>query len=48
MAQDKDKRTPAVPKPPRREDVDQVSREQALITDEWAGDPPPAPPKKPE
>lgn len=25
-----------IPAPPSREDLDQVSREQALISDEWA------------
>ena len=29
-------RTPYIPKPPTKADLDQVSREQALITDEWA------------
>lgn len=35
---------PRIPSPPSREDVDQVSRDQALITDEWAPDAPPATP----
>ena len=25
-----------IPKPPSKEDVDEVSKDQALITDEWA------------
>ena len=29
-------RKPYIPKPPSRADLDQVSQEQALITDEWA------------
>jgi hypothetical protein len=29
-----------VPKPPQPADIDVVSRDQALITDEWAGEPP--------
>ena len=28
---------PRVPAPPSRAEVDQVSRDQALITDEWTG-----------
>ena len=33
---------PRIPSPPSQEDIDQVSRDQALITDEWAPDAPPA------
>jgi hypothetical protein len=33
-----------VPPPPPKEGVDQVSRDQALIDDEWAPNPPPAKP----
>jgi hypothetical protein len=33
---------PHISPPPAKEDVDQVSRDQALITDEWAPAPPPA------
>jgi hypothetical protein len=29
-----------IPKPPSKEEVDQISREQGMITDEWAGEPP--------
>lgn len=29
-------RRPYIPKPPSQADLDQVSQEQALITDEWA------------
>jgi hypothetical protein len=29
-----------VPKPPSPEAVEQISRDQALITDEWSGDEP--------
>ncbi|MBD0272883.1 MAG: hypothetical protein ICV73_13260 [Acetobacteraceae bacterium] len=29
-----------MPKPPSKEEVDQVSREQAMVTDEWTGDAP--------
>ena len=39
---------PAIPKPPTREDLEQISREQALITDDWTGEGPeraPHPPK---
>jgi hypothetical protein len=33
-----------IPKPPSQAELDQISRDQALITDEWAGDTPgPAP-----
>ncbi len=35
---------PRIPSPPSREDIDQVSRDQALIADEWAPNAPPAPP----
>ena len=35
---------PGVPKPPSKADLDQISGDQALITDEWA--PVPAPPSK--
>ncbi|MBD0271831.1 MAG: hypothetical protein ICV73_07865 [Acetobacteraceae bacterium] len=28
-----------VPKPPSKEEVDQVSREQGMISDEWTGEP---------
>ena len=41
-------REPPVPKPPSPEDLEQISREQALITDEWTGEGPeraPSPPK---
>lgn len=34
---------PRIPSPPSQEDIDQVSRDQALITDEWAPDAPDAP-----
>ena len=37
---------PGVPKPPSKADLDQISKDQALITDEWA--PAPAPPPKTE
>ena len=36
-----------IPKPPSKEDVDEVSRDQALITDEWADAEPPAPQSPP-
>ena len=29
-----------MPKPPSKEEVDQVSREQGMISDEWTGAPP--------
>ncbi len=28
-----------MPKPPSKEEVDQVSREQAMVTDDWTGEP---------
>ncbi len=28
-----------MPKPPSKEEVDQVSREQGMIADEWTGEP---------
>ena len=33
-------RDPDVPKPPTREQLRQISEEQALITDEWTGEAP--------
>lgn len=30
-----------MPKPPSKEEVDQVSREQAMVTDDWTGEPAP-------
>jgi hypothetical protein len=30
----------AIPKPPPPEELDEVSKDQALITDEWTGDNP--------
>ena len=33
-----------IPKPPSKEDVDEVSGDQALITDEWADSDTPAEP----
>lgn len=35
-------RDPGVPRPPSREDLDRISADQALITDEWADEGPPA------
>jgi hypothetical protein len=40
-------REPYVPKPPSPEAVEQISQDQALITDEWAGDEPPRGPQAP-
>ncbi|MEK0082910.1 hypothetical protein [Benzoatithermus flavus] len=31
-------REPYIPRPPSREELEQISREQALITDEWTGE----------
>jgi len=28
-----------IPKPPSAEEVEQVSREQAMVTDDWTGEP---------
>ncbi len=42
MAEEKDDVQPRqtyMPKPPSKEEVDQVSREQAMISDEWTGEP---------
>jgi hypothetical protein len=43
MAGDKNDDAPPretyMPKPPSKEEVDQVSREQAMISDEWTGEP---------
>lgn len=35
--------TPKVPPPPPREDVDEISRDQGMISDEWAPEDNPAP-----
>lgn len=40
-------REPYIPKPPTRKDVERISREQALITDEWTGEAPDAARKRP-
>ena len=34
---------PGVPKGPSKADLDQISKDQALITDEWAPAPAPSP-----
>jgi hypothetical protein len=34
-------RQPQVPKPPSAAELDEISRDQALITDEWGGEGPP-------
>jgi hypothetical protein len=43
MAEDKNDDAPPrqtyMPKPPSKEEVDQVSREQGMISDEWTGEP---------
>jgi len=44
MAGDKDEAPPPprqtyMPKPPSKEEVDQVSREQGMIADDWTGEP---------
>lgn len=31
-------RTPSVPKPPSREDIERISEAQEMITDDWTGD----------
>lgn len=31
-------REPYIPRPPTKEELEQIGREQALITDEWAGE----------
>jgi hypothetical protein len=33
-------REPYIPRPPTREELEQIGREQALITDEWTGEQP--------
>jgi len=39
---------PGVPKPPSKADLDQISKDQALITDEWAPAPAPSPSPSPK
>ncbi len=43
MAEDKNDDAPPrqtyMPKPPSKEEVDQVSREQGMIADDWTGEP---------
>ena len=41
-----DARKPHIPRPPSKEEIDEISRDQALITDEWA--PAPVPERPPE
>ena len=41
-------REPVIPKPPSREDLEEISREQALITDDWTGEGPEQGPRPPE
>lgn len=41
-------RPDGVPRPPTREELDEISRDQALISDEWGSEePPPAAPGPP-
>jgi hypothetical protein len=35
-----------IPRPPSKRDIEQVSEQQGLISDEWAPAPPPAPDRK--
>jgi len=35
------KRPPGVPAPPSQAEIEQISRDQALIADEWSDNPPP-------
>lgn len=41
-------RDPGVPRPPSREELDLISADQALITDEWADEGPPGDGRAPE
>ena len=43
MAQDPKPKEGYIPRPPSPEELREVSEQQALITDEWAPDPPPEP-----
>jgi hypothetical protein len=37
-----------IPRPPSKEDVERISEQQGMVSDEWAPQPPPAaPPAKP-
>ncbi|WP_207455455.1 hypothetical protein [Azospirillum sp. SYSU D00513] len=38
METDKENEQAHVPKPPTREEVEEISRAQAMITDDWTGD----------
>jgi len=38
---------PRIPPPPSKEDLDQISREQAMIADEWAPNEPAQPLRNP-
>jgi hypothetical protein len=42
MPEDQPPRQTYMPKPPSKEEVEQVSREQAMVTDDWTGEPPSA------
>ena len=41
-------REPYIPKPPSREDLEEISREQAMITDDWTGEGPEQAPRPSE
>ena len=42
MPEDQPPRQTYMPKPPSKEEVEQVSREQAMVTDDWTGELPSA------
>lgn len=46
-AQDWPGKADGVPRPPTADDLDEVSRQQAIITDEWGSEPPPERPTRP-
>ncbi|SDB72780.1 hypothetical protein [Belnapia rosea] len=48
MAQDDAPPKPRIPRPPSQADIDLVSSQQGMVSDEWAEAPAPKPPSPPE
>ncbi|MBL6453814.1 hypothetical protein JMJ55_00680 [Belnapia sp. T6] len=48
MAQDDAPKKPHIPRPPSQADIDLVSSQQGMVSDEWTGEPAPKPPSPPE
>ncbi|MBL6078832.1 hypothetical protein JMJ56_12505 [Belnapia sp. T18] len=48
MAQDDAPPKPRIPRPPSQADIDLVSSQQGMVSDEWAEAPAPKPPSPPQ